>query len=74
MNERVYNSYAVTDQQKCLAHLRHHFKKLNELPDLHNQAIGEAFVNLIDEAFKNYRLWQQTGDEVSYNDWVNQFK
>ena len=27
-----------------------------------------------DEAFKNYHLWQETGDEVSYNDWVNQFK
>lgn len=70
----VYNGYAVTDQQKCLAHLRRHFKKLIKLPGLHNQAIGEAFVNLIDEAFKNYRLWQETGDELSYNDWVNQFK
>lgn len=70
----VYNGYAVTNQQKCLAHLRRHFKKLIKLPGLHNQAIGKAFVNLIDEAFKNYRLWQQTGDEVSYNDWVNQFK
>jgi transposase len=70
----VYNGYAVTNQQKCLAHLRRHFKKLIKLPGLHNQAIGKAFVNLIDEAFKNYRLWQQTGDDLSYNDWVNQFK
>jgi len=70
----VYNGYAVAAQQKCLAHLRRHFLKLIKLPGLHNQAIGEAFVNLIDEAFKNYRLWQETGDEVSYNDWVNQFK
>ena len=70
----VYNGYGVTDQQKCLAHLRRHFKKLIKLPGQHNQAIGEAFVNLIDEAFKNYHLWQETGDEVSYNDWVNQFK
>jgi transposase len=70
----VYNGYGVTDQQKCLAHLRRHFKKLIKLPGQHNQAISEAFVNLIDEAFKNYHLWQETGDEVSYNDWVNQFK
>jgi transposase len=33
-----------------LAHLRRHFKKLIQLPGLHNQAIGETFVDLIDEA------------------------
>lgn len=52
----VYNGYPVFAQQKCLAHLRRHFKKLIQLPGLHNQAIGEAFVDLIDEAFKNYAL------------------
>lgn len=70
----VYNGYAVADQQKCLAHLRRHFKKLIQLPGLHNQAIGEAFVNLIDEAFRNYAQWFETLDSSSYNDWVNQFK
>lgn len=70
----VYNGYAVAAQQKCLAHLRRHFLKLIKLPGQHNQPIGAAFVDLIDEAFKNYRLWQDTGDEVSYNDWANQFK
>lgn len=70
----VYNGYRVSAQQKCLAHLRRHFLKLIKLPGQHNQAIGQAFVNLIDEAFKNYRQWQQTRDEVSYNDWANQFK
>lgn len=70
----VYNGYAVTDQQKCLAHLRRHFKKLIQLPGLHNQAIGEAFVDLIDEAFRNYAQWFETLDCTSYNDWVNQFK
>ncbi|MBE9008417.1 IS66 family transposase [Fortiea sp. LEGE XX443] len=70
----VYNGYAVTDQQKCLAHLRRHFKKLIELPGLHNQAIGEAFVDLIDEAFRSYAQWFETLDQNSYNDWVNQFK
>ncbi|MEH2283691.1 MAG: IS66 family transposase [Nostoc sp.] len=70
----VYNGYAVTDQQKCLAHLRRHFKKLILIPGLHNQAIGEAFVNLIDEAFRNYAQWFETLDSALYNDWVNQFK
>jgi transposase len=70
----VYNGYAVADQQKCLAHLRRHFKKLIILPGLHNQAIGEAFVDLIDEAFRNYAQWFETFDSFSYNDWVNQFK
>ncbi len=70
----VYNGYPVFAQQKCLAHLRRHFKKLIQLPGLHNQAIGEAFVDLIDEAFKNYAHWFETLDSTSYNDWVNQFK
>src|ERR1051325_11161898 len=58
----VYNGYAVTDQQKCLAHLRRHFKKLILIPGLHNQAIGEAFIDLIDEAFRNYARWFETLD------------
>jgi transposase len=70
----VYNGYAVAAQQKCLAHLRRHFKKLIQLPGLYNQTIGETFVNLIDEAFQNYRQWQQTLDESIYNDWANKFK
>lgn len=70
----VYNGYQVVAQQKCLAHLRRHFKKLIILPGLHNQAIGEAFVDLIDEAFRSYAQWFETLDSFSYNDWVNQFK
>lgn len=70
----VYNGYPVAAQQKCLAHLRRHFLKLIKLPGQHNLAIGEAFVNLIDEAFKNYRILQDTGNEASYNDWVSEFK
>jgi len=31
MTERVYNGYPVTAQQKCLAHLRRHFKKVVSL-------------------------------------------
>jgi len=70
----VYNGYQVVAQQKCLAHLRRHFKKLILIPGLHNQAIGETFVGLIDEAFKNYARWFETLDSSSYNDWVIQFK
>ena len=70
----VYNGYPVVAQQKCLAHLRRHFLRLVKLPGQHNRAIGEAFITLIDEAFQNYRQWQDTGDLVSYNDWTNQFK
>ncbi len=70
----VYNGYPAFAQQKCLAHLRRHFKKLIQLPGLHNQAIGEAFVDLIDEAFRNYARWLETLDSTNYNDWVNQFK
>ncbi len=70
----VYNGYQVIAQQKCLAHLRRHFKKLIKLPGLHNRSIGEAFVSLIDEAFKNYRLFQLSLGNLAYNDWANQFK
>lgn len=70
----VYNGYQVVAQQKCLAHLRRHFKKLILIPGLHNQTIGETFVDFIDEAFKNYARWFETLDCLSYNDWVNQFK
>jgi transposase len=70
----VYNGYQAVAQQKCLAHLRRHFKKLIQLPGLHNQAIGETFIDLIDEAFKNHAQWFQTLDCLGYNDWVNEFK
>jgi transposase len=57
-----------------LAHLRRHFKKLIQIPGLHNKAIGETFVDLIDEAFRSYAQWFETLDSTSYNDWVNQFQ
>lgn len=70
----VYNGCQVVQKQKCLAPLHRHFKKLIILPVLHNQAIGETFVNLIDEAFSNYARWFETLDSSSYKDWVNKFK
>lgn len=70
----VDNGYLVAAQQKCLAHLRRHFKRLLKLPGLHNQAIGQTFLNLIDEAFKHYQDWQLTKNELSYRTWVEEFK
>ena len=70
----VYNGYPVAAQQKCLAHLRRHFKRLLKLPGQNNQVIGQAFLDLIDEAFSHYRDWQLTSNELSYRTWVQQFK
>ena len=46
----VYNGYEVKAQQKCLAHLRRHFKKLIKLPGLNNEKIGKNFVQIIEVA------------------------
>ena len=70
----VYNGYRVFAQQKCLAHLRRHFQRLTKLSGKDNQAIGEAFIELIDEAFANHRLWRQTQDDFAYRCWVDQFQ
>ena len=70
----VYNGYDVKAQQKCLAHLRRHFKKLIKLPGLNNQEIGDKFVNLMDEAFKNYALFQQTQNILEFFSWASDFK
>lgn len=70
----VYNGYDVKAQQKCLAHLRRHFKKLIKLPGLNNQDIGEKFVKLMDEAFKNYALFQQTQNILEFFSWASDFK
>ncbi len=70
----VYNGYAVSAQQKCLAHLRRHFKRLLKLPGKHDRAIAQTFLNLIDEAFKHYQDWQLTRNELTYRIWVEEFK
>lgn len=67
-------TYDVKAQQKCLAHLRRHFKRLIKLPGLNNKEIGGSFVNLIDEAFKNYALFQQTQNLLEFFSWANEFK
>ena len=70
----VYNGYDVKAQQKCLAHLRRHLKKLIKLPGLNNQKIGEKFVKLIDEAFKNYSLFQENQNISELFAWADEFK
>lgn len=51
----VYNGYPVKAQQKCLAHLRRHFKKVVKLGYGHNPTLGQAFLDLINEAFAQHR-------------------
>ena len=70
----VYNGYDVKAQQKCLAHLRRHFKKLIKLPGLNNIEIGKKFVSLIDEAFKNYGLFQKNQNILEFLSWGSEFK
>jgi transposase len=70
----AYNGYPVTAQQKCQAHLRRHFKKLIKLPGLNNLEIGTEFINLIDEGFKNYALYQQTQNIDEFCHWASEFK
>ncbi|EGK89415.1 IS66 family transposase [Microcoleus vaginatus PCC 9802] len=70
----AYNGYPVKAQQKCLAHLRRHFKKLIKLPGLNNQKIGTFFISLLDEAFKNYALFQQNQNCDEFLSWASGFK
>ena len=52
----VYNGGTITAQQKCLAHLRRHFKRVLGLPGDNNAGVAQVFLSLIDEAFKA-RCW-----------------
>ncbi len=70
----VYNGYDVKAQQKCLAHLRRHFKKLILIPGLNNLEIGKVFIALIDEGFKNYAKFQHNQDVLQFFAWASQFK
>lgn len=70
----VYNGYSVKAQQKCLAHLRRHFKKVVKLSHGNNPALGQAFLDLIDEAFAQHKQWRETHDDNAYRTWVIGFK
>ncbi|WP_424409656.1 hypothetical protein [Microcoleus sp.] len=47
-------------QQKCLAHLRRQFKKVLLLNYGNNTVVASAFLELIDEAFRQHRLRART--------------
>ena len=71
----VYNGCHVTAQQKCLAHLLRHFKKVLALPGQNNNAaVAAVFIELINEAFGQHRLWREEGDLVTYFQWAIDFK
>jgi transposase len=70
----VYNGYQVSGQQKCLAHLRRHFKKVIKLGHGNNPILGQAFLDLIDEAFGQHRRWRETQDGAAYREWAESFK
>ena len=71
----VYNGCQVQAQQKCLAHLLRHFKKVLGLPGQNNNAaVATVFIELINEAFQQHRLWRKEGDLVTYFQWAIDFK
>jgi transposase len=71
----VYNGCHVKAQQKCLAHLLRHFKKVLALPGQNNNAaVAAVFIELINEAFKQHRLWREQGDLLTYFQWAIDFK
>jgi transposase len=71
----VYNGGTITAQQKCLAHLRRHFKKVLGLPgNNNNAAVAQIFLSLIDEAFIAHESWRKTKDQLTYDSWAQDFK
>ena len=60
----VYNGVIVGAQQKCLAHLRRHFKKVLQMSHGNNTVVAEAFLELIDEAFRQHRKWREHPQEI----------
>ena len=66
----VYNGYEVKAQQKCLAHLRRHFKKVGKLKPGHNREVAKVFLDLIDTAFEQHRRWRETQDGGAYHEWA----
>lgn len=70
----VYNGYSVKAQQKCLALSRRHFKKVIKLGLVFNAVLGQAFLDLIDEAEAQHRNWRETQDAIAYLTWAIGFK
>jgi transposase len=70
----VYNGYPAAGQQKCLAHLRRHFKRLTQLKVPDQKPLAEAFLVLIDEAFDQHRRWRETHHTDCFMTWASGFK
>ena len=71
----VYNGCSVKAQQKCLAHLLRHFKRVLKLPGNNNNVtVATVFIELINEAFNQHRLWREGGDLPAYGQWATNFK
>lgn len=70
----VYNGYPVAAQQKCQAHLRRHCQRLVQTPGQDNELIGKALTEIVDEAFKQHRLWRENSNEQDYLDSAAQLK
>lgn len=70
----VYNGYPVRAQQKCLSHLRRHFKKVLKLKHGTNPHLAQVFIDLIDTAFEAHRQWRETQDAGAYHSWASRFK
>src|SRR6476469_1949607 len=70
----VYNGVLVGAHQKCLAHLRRHFKKVLLLSHGNNTVVASAFLELIDEAFRQHRKWREYPEELDYHTWARDFK
>ena len=70
----VYNGYPVAAQQKCQAHLRRHCQRLLKTPGINNKSIGIALTKIVDEAFKQHRLWRENNHLSQYLDSGAQLK
>ncbi len=70
----VYNGYPVAAQQKCQAHLRRHCQRLVKTPGIDNELIGLALTEIVDEAFKQHRLWRENKNQQEYLDSATQLK
>lgn len=69
----VYNG-GTTAQQKCLAHLRRHFKRVLGFPGDNNAAVAQVFLSLIDAAFKAHESWRKMKEPLTYYSWATDFK
>lgn len=70
----VYNGYPVAAQQKCQAHLRRHCQRLIKTPGIDNESIGLALTEIVDEAFKQHRLWREHNNRQQYLESARELK